>query len=154
MNDQPVETNPLSFSCDPDSPTQQSIPQLLRTAQNVHKENAVAHYLVGATLQIRFPEIRIDNKPFNQTEKGISNYRIGDTDFYVRANPVLDTSIECHQNIENPRWSFPLVKLICITLCQILLDSRKIFARSRGRLRSIKILVAALPSCVHQCPQR
>jgi hypothetical protein len=37
--------------------------------------------------------------------------------------------------------------------CQILLDSRKIFARSRGRLRSIKILVTALPRCV-LCGQR
>ncbi len=118
MNDQHVETGPLSFSCDPASPTQQLISHLLRTAQNIHKENAVAHHLVGATLQIRFPETRIDNKPFNEAEKDVSNYRVGDTDFYVRANPFLDASIECHQGIENPS------KVYLLTLEEHLADAR------------------------------
>ena len=33
------------------------------------------------------------------------------------------------------------ISVICTTIHQILLDSRKIFHRSRGRLRSIKIFV-------------
>jgi len=34
-----------------------------------------------------------------------------------------------------------MASLHCITICQILLDSRKIYSRSRGRLRSIKVFI-------------
>jgi len=44
---------------------------------------------------------------------------------------------------------FEFLCVLCITIRQILLDSRKIYPRSRGRLRSIKIfvLVAARLRC-------
>lgn len=75
---------------------------LLETAHAENKEGAVAEYLVGAKLVLRFPKHSVRNKSFSSADvqAGESgDFKVGDTIFHVTVAPMLALFDKCKRNL-------------------------------------------------------
>ena len=84
--------------------TWKSIHNLLLKAHEANKEGPVAEYLVGAKLQLRFPNIEIRNSSFSTADDQLGHpgdFLIGDTAFHVTISPMTGVYEKCRRNIEN-----------------------------------------------------
>lgn len=82
--------------------TYEFIRLILAAAQATGKHGAVAEYLVGAKLQLRFPGIPIDNKissAGDQQRGKLGDFRIGETVFHVTIAPGPLLYEKCQANI-------------------------------------------------------
>lgn len=94
---------PLKFSYDPAKSTWQSIHDLLGKAAKQGKEEPVAKYLVGAKLQLRFPEMQISNESDNTADVQLGrqgDFHIGDTVFHVTVAPMSALYEKCKRNLD------------------------------------------------------
>ncbi len=94
----------IQFDYNPEYPTWKIIHALLSQAINEGKAGAVACHLVGATLQLRFPDIKISNESANtayQPTTRSGDFTIEDTVFYVMIHPMLPVFDKCRANIKN-----------------------------------------------------
>jgi hypothetical protein len=79
------------------------IHELLDTAREQGKEGQVAQYLVGAKLQVRFPEIAVGNESYSTADDQLGrpgDFLIGDTAFHVTVAPMAAVYEKCRTNIE------------------------------------------------------
>jgi len=84
--------------------TWQSIHNLLLKAREANKEGPVAEYLVGAKLQLRFPDFKIRNSSFSTADDQLGHpgdFLVGDTAFHVTISPMFGVYEKCKHNIEN-----------------------------------------------------
>jgi len=89
---------------DPSLTTHQYIHRVLAAAKEAGKHGPVAEYLVGAKLQIRFPQLIVENKISSSADqqRGKSgDFRIGDTVFHVTAAPGTSLYEKCKRNIDD-----------------------------------------------------
>jgi hypothetical protein len=94
----------LKIVYDQSQSTYQFVRLLLTAAQATGKHGAVAEYLVGAKLQLRFPSMTIDNKissAADQQRGKSGDFRIGDTVFHVTVAPGPLLYEKCLANINN-----------------------------------------------------
>lgn len=94
----------LEIIYDPYISTWQSINNLLLKAREANKEGPVAEYLVGAKLQLRFPNIQIRNSSFSTADDQSGqpgDFLVGDTTFHVTISPMYGVYEKCKKNIEN-----------------------------------------------------
>ncbi len=94
----------LKIIYDPVKSTWQSIYNLLLIAKDSGKEGPVAQYLVGAKLQLRFPNITVGNESFSTADVQLGrhgDFIIGDTAFHVTVSPMIGVYEKCKRNIEN-----------------------------------------------------
>lgn len=77
---------------------------ILDNARGSGKAGAVAEYMVGAKLALRFPDQSIRNKRFStsDTQSGFAgDFEIGDTAFHVTVAPMPELFDKCRANLES-----------------------------------------------------
>lgn len=83
----------LKPTYDPTESTWHAIHQIVQKAKESGKSGPVAQHLVGAKLQIRFPEITVPNNPASAADQQTGragDFQIGDTAFHVTVAPSRD----------------------------------------------------------------
>jgi hypothetical protein len=133
----------LRFEFDPGKSTWQTIFKLLHDADEERKSGPVAQHLVGAKLQLRFPDIRISNESANTadapTDRG-GDFQIRDTIFHVTVAPMIPVFEKCNQNLRRGFRPFLLVP-----------DAKLVFARQTAdELCGGKVSVESLETFVSQ----
>ncbi len=97
---------------DPSKSTWQNIQGLLTAASETGKEGPVAQHLVGAKLQLRFPDIVVSNESYSTADDQLGrpgDFYIGDTAFHVTVAPMSPLFEKCRRNLENGYRVFLLV---------------------------------------------
>lgn len=107
------ELKRLEISYDPASSTWQSISDLLDKAKEAGKEGPVAQYLVGAKLQLRFPELEISNESFSTADVQLGrsgDFLVGNTVFHVTVAPAPALYEKCRRNLKAGASVYLLVR--------------------------------------------
>jgi hypothetical protein len=102
----------LKFVYDPSQTTWQAILDLLRIARENGKEGPVAQYLVGAKLQLRFPEVEISNTSYSTADDPSGrpgDFYLGDTAFHITVAPMSGVYERCKRNIDEGLRAYLLV---------------------------------------------
>lgn len=97
---------------DPAKTTWQAIQQLLAQARETGKEGPLAQYLVGAKLELRFPEIAVGNESYSTADDQLGrpgDFYIGDTAFHVTVAPMPALYEKCQQNLNDGMRVYLLV---------------------------------------------
>jgi hypothetical protein len=97
---------------DPNSATRQFIHTILNNAKETGKAGAVAEYLVGAKLQLKFPDENIRNKRFStaDVQSGhCGDFEVGNTVFHVTVAPMPEVFEKCKMNLERGKRVYLLV---------------------------------------------
>lgn len=123
--------------------TWQIIHQLIKAAQTENKGGPVAQHLVGAKLQLRFPDLRISNEPTSAADAPTNrwgDFSINNTIFHVTVAPMPAVFEKCQQNIDQGLKAYLLVP-----------DSKLAAARELGeQLCGGLIAVESLESFISQ----
>jgi len=97
---------------DRSKPTHQLVQDLLLLASETGKAGPVAQHLVGAKLQLRYPDLAIDNRPFSAADEQVGrpgDFGIGDTAFHVTVAPMPGVYERCRENLDHGQWVYLLV---------------------------------------------
>ena len=87
----------LDPSYDPAASTWHAVHEILLKAAEAGKAGPVAQHLVGAKLQLRFPDIAVANNPASAADRQTGragDFQIGDTAFHVTVAPTRDNLFE------------------------------------------------------------
>lgn len=106
-------TQPIFITYDPSRSTWQSICDLLDEARENSKDGPVAQYLVGAKLQLRFPEIEISNESFSTADVQLGrhgDFYVGNTIFHVTVSPMSALYEKCKRNLKDGFKVYLLVR--------------------------------------------
>jgi hypothetical protein len=93
----------LEILYDPAKSTWQSIQDVLEKAADGGKDGPVAQYLVGAKLQLRFPDIPIGNESYSTADMQLGragDFQVGDTVFHITVSPMSAVYEKCKRNLE------------------------------------------------------
>jgi Domain of unknown function (DUF4928) len=102
----------LKFSFIASQSVFQTVADLLGVARMNGKEGPVAQYLVGAKLQLRFPELKIGNESYSTADDQLGrrgDFLIGDTVFHVTVAPMIGLFAKCRQNVADGMRVYLLV---------------------------------------------
>ncbi len=94
----------LKFVYSSSKTTRQLISDLLEEAKESRKDGYVAQYLVGAKLQMRFPQLHIENRSGSSADEQIDHegdFLVGDTVIHVTVSPFPHVYEKCKLNISN-----------------------------------------------------
>lgn len=86
----------------PAETTWQFVAEVLEKAQQTGKRGPVAQHLVGAKLELRFPETEIRSEPFSAADDPggqPGDFHIGDTAFHVTVAPSQGHYEKCKHNL-------------------------------------------------------
>jgi len=89
-----------------------AVHEVIERAREVGKAGPVAQYLVGAKLQLRFPETKISNDGYSAADAPTGrsgDFQIGDTVFHVTVSPAPAVIEKCKQNLAHGIRVFLLV---------------------------------------------
>lgn len=103
----------LEVSYEPSKSTWQFICELLDAARESGKDGPVAQYLVGAKLQLRFPQIKLSNESFSTADSQLGrfgDFYIGNTVFHVTVSPALVLYEKCRRNLREGLQVYLLVR--------------------------------------------
>ena len=92
----------LKLSYDPAMTTWQFISNLLELARRDGKAGPVAQHLVGAKLQLRFPNETIGRESYSTADKQLGragDFQVANTAFHVTVAPTLGLYDKCERNI-------------------------------------------------------
>ena len=92
--------------------TREFISDLLKLAGESGKRGLVAKYLVGAKLQLRFPEMEVRNEKSSASDDSSGqpgDFVLGDTTFHVAVAPTPAHFAKCRQNLHMGLRVFLLV---------------------------------------------
>jgi hypothetical protein len=104
---------PLKIVYDPTRTTQHLVHHLLKLASGTGKAGAVAQHLVGAKLQLRFPHLPIENRPFSAADEQVGrpgDFMVGDTAFHVTVAPTPGVYARCQENLRKGERVYLLVR--------------------------------------------
>jgi hypothetical protein len=93
----------IRLTFDPTKTTWQTIQRLLAAARETGKEGPVAQHLVGAKLELRFPELNIGNESYSTADRQLGrpgDFLIGDTAFHVTVSPMPQLFDKCVENVK------------------------------------------------------
>ena len=93
----------LKLVFDPKLSTWQMIHDLFKTAHNEGKAGYVAQHLVGAKLQLRFPEVKVSNESASTADKPTNrsgDFSIGNTIFHITVSPMEGVYKKCQENVK------------------------------------------------------
>lgn len=102
----------LKVSYDPAKSARQAVGEILANALEAGKGGQVAQYLVGAKLQLRFPDDPIGNESYSTADEQLGrpgDFFIGDTAFHVTVSPMSSVYDRCKQNLDDGYRTFLLV---------------------------------------------
>jgi hypothetical protein len=103
----------LEVSYDASKSSWQCISDLLDTAQDSGKDGPVAQYLVGAKLQLRFPQLEISNESLSTADVQLGrhgDFYIGNTVFHVTVSPTPALYEKCKRNLRDGLKVYLLVR--------------------------------------------
>lgn len=128
---------------DPSRSTWQSIYDLMTLARASGKEGPVAQYLVGAKLQLRYPDLEVGNESYSTADEQLGrpgDFYLGDTAFHVTVEPMPALYEKCKQNVDRGYRVYLLVS-----------DRRLIGARQNAEaVLAGRIAVESIESFVSQ----
>jgi hypothetical protein len=131
----------IEFAFDPTKSTSQLIREILEAAGP--KRGAVAQHLVGAKLELRFPEVSITNESYStaDVQTGRSgDFQIRDAVFHVTVNPALDVYEKCKRNLAQGHKPYLLV-----------VEDVELAAKQQAKISAAgKIAVASIEAFVSQ----
>lgn len=93
----------IKFVFDPKLSTWQIIHTLFETSRNEGKAGYVAQHLVGAKLQLRFPDLEVSNESTSTADKPTNragDFTIGNTVFHVTVSPMESVYKKCQENLK------------------------------------------------------
>ena len=102
----------IKFVYDAKKTTRQCVKDILAAARQTSKEGPVAQYLIGAKLQVRFPNKEIENKSYSTADEQQNrpgDFFVGTTAFHVTIAPMPAVFEKCQRNSENDLRPFLLV---------------------------------------------
>ncbi|MFH0984131.1 MAG: DUF4928 family protein [Candidatus Omnitrophota bacterium] len=102
----------LKMNYDFTKTTRQSILELLAVARETGKEGPVAQYLIGAKLQLRFPDVSVSNESYSTADQQLNrpgDFLIGNTAFHVTVAPMPAVYEKCTRNILDGQRVYLLV---------------------------------------------
>jgi hypothetical protein len=102
----------IKFVYDLRKTTRQCVKDILAAAHQTAKEGPVAQYLIGAKLQLRFPDKQIENKSYSTADAQQNrpgDFFVGTTAFHVTIAPMPAVFEKCQRNSENGLRPFLLV---------------------------------------------
>ncbi|HUQ95986.1 MAG TPA: DUF4928 family protein [Bryobacteraceae bacterium] len=94
----------LEFDFDPSKTAWETVREILEKAKADGKEGPVAQYLVGAKLQLRYPDIKVPNFSYStsdQQQGRPGDFHLGETAFHVTVAPMLGVYARCKENLRN-----------------------------------------------------
>lgn len=94
----------VQFGYNPSQSAWQSVRDILDAAHKTGKDGPVAQYLVGAKLQLRFPDIAVGNESYSTADDQLGrpgDFYIGDTAFHVTATPMPPLYEKCKKNLSD-----------------------------------------------------
>lgn len=97
---------------DPKCSTWQTVHQLIEESQKENKAGPVAQHLVGAKLQLRFPNMRISNEPTSAADSPTNrwgDFSVNETIFHVTVAPMEALFKKCQQNLNEGLKVYVLV---------------------------------------------
>lgn len=92
--------------------TRRFIAELLAIAEDTGKRGPVAQYLVGAKLQLRFPDVEVRNESYSAADDPSGqpgDFVVSDTIFHVTVAPTPGHFDKCRRNLDEGRRAFLLV---------------------------------------------
>ena len=92
----------LRVKYDPTASVTASVHGWLDVARRHGKEGPVAHHLIGAVLQLRFPKLVISMESVTTADQQLGrdgDFRVGDTVFHVTAAPMQSVYEKCKRNL-------------------------------------------------------
>jgi hypothetical protein len=104
--------NKISIKINPELSTWCNISNILSVARETGKEGPLAQYLVGAKLELRFPDIKIGNESYSTADDQLGrpgDFYIGDTAFHVTVAPMPALYEKCQQNLNDGMRVYLLV---------------------------------------------
>ncbi len=107
----------LKVVYDPSKSTWQAIHELLALARESGKEGPVAQYLVGAKLQLRFPDVEVRNQSYSTADDQSGrpgDFQVGDTAFHITVAPMQALYEKCKPNIDAGFRAYLLVPDRCL----------------------------------------
>ncbi|MBI2868030.1 MAG: DUF4928 family protein [Chloroflexi bacterium] len=102
----------ISIEFDPDLRASRFFEDVLDIASKQGKGNPVARHLVGAMLEMRFPQLTIENRPFSSANEQLGfagDFRIGEAVFHVTVSPMSWIYQKCKRNLDDGLIVFLLV---------------------------------------------
>jgi len=102
----------LSFVFDPSKSTWQIVREILDRAREADKEGPVGQYLVGAKLQLLYPDVVVENFSYSTSDpqRGRSgDFLVGDTVFHVTVSPMANLFEKCQENLADQRRVYLIV---------------------------------------------
>lgn len=103
----------LEIIYDPSKSTWQGICDLLDAAGDGGKDGPVAQYLVGAKLQLRFPQLEIGNESLSTADVQLGrfgDFHVGNTVFHVTISPTPALYEKCKRNLRDGLKVYLLVR--------------------------------------------
>lgn len=97
---------------DPAESTRQFVVHLLALAEETGKRGPVAQYLVGAKLELRFPEFEVRNESYAAADEPsgrAGDFEVADAVFHVTVAPTTGHFDKCTRNLQDGRRVFLLV---------------------------------------------
>jgi hypothetical protein len=107
----------LKMVYDASKSTWQTVYDLLKLARETGKEGPVAQHLVGAKLQLRFPDQEIGNESYSTADDQLGrhgDFRLGHTVFHVTVAPMPAVYEKCKRNLEEGLRPYLLVPDRCL----------------------------------------
>ena len=104
----------LKVVFEPGKTTEEFFSEIIRQAAESGKAGPVAQYMIGAKLQLRFPELHVDNNSFTTADIQLGragDFLVGDTAFHVTIAPMPSVYQKCKDNLSNGLKCYLLVPL-------------------------------------------
>lgn len=92
--------------------TRDLVSQILQKSRERGQDGPVAQYLVGAKLQLRFPELTIENDSYSTADAQLGrggDFVVGDTAFHVTVAPMSKVYERCQKNLQDGMRAYLLV---------------------------------------------
>ncbi len=102
----------LKLVFNPSLSTWQTIHSIIDIALGEGKAGYVAQHLIGAKLQLRFPNIKVSNESASTADRPTNrsgDFRIGDTVFHVTVSPMTAVFEKCNENLKEGLKVFLIV---------------------------------------------
>jgi hypothetical protein len=118
------------------------IQTILENARASGKAGVVAEYLVGAKLELKFPDKKVRNKRFSiaDTQGGFSgDFEIGNTIFHVTVGPMPELFVKCKTNLDQGLRVYLLVQESQVVGTR---QNMEMLAAGRATVQSIESFVA------------